>query len=252
MAYGNDDTGSGAAPEVNDEGMYAGQNEDDEQYQNMAKFVAQRKAYAQKLQGQLNAPLGQGLNDEQLQNISAIESSGGRDLRHPTATKGVNAGSTAYGQFGLMPNTIRGTAEALTNKQSELYKSLPPEIEEPDVAALRDLDDTQLKAKLQANPDLANKVARLTYQDTVAKHGNNPLVNQYTWLQGPNTPEAKITPEAMTSNDILAGRAQKLIDLQNKNQQDVPQEQTMDPRFQKVKDLLMQRGMRKNTIASRT
>lgn len=48
--------------------------------------------------------------------ISQLESSGGKNTKHATMTKGLHKGSTAIGQYGLMPLTIRDVAQMRVRK----------------------------------------------------------------------------------------------------------------------------------------
>ena len=46
--------------------------------------------------------------------MSMMESSGGKNTQHQAVTTGLQAGDTAYGQFGLMPNTVKEMAKRRT------------------------------------------------------------------------------------------------------------------------------------------
>lgn len=71
-----------------------------------------------------------------LQLMSLLETSGGKDMNHQTMTKGIHAGDTAKGQYGLMPNTIKEfkhraklLGEPIPKNESQIANALSDHLE---------------------------------------------------------------------------------------------------------------------------
>src|SRR5260221_13177133 len=77
-----------------------------------------------------------------LQKIQQIESSGGKNLEHPTVEGGIQAGDQAIGRYGLMPNTIK----ELVNRR-RLEGTSTPELQD-----LSQIDGQSMKQHIEANP----------------------------------------------------------------------------------------------------
>lgn len=116
-----------------------------------------------------------------LNTIQQIESSGGKNFNHPTMETGLQAGDTAMGRYGLMPNTVREIAN-----RARMQGSL-----DPDMKRVAGMADSQaMKAEIEAHPEIEQRFA-----ETLAKHLLNKFPNEqeaaFSWNQGHNlTPEA--------------------------------------------------------------
>ena len=120
-----------------------------------------------------------------LKTISQIESSGGKNLNHKEINSGIQAGSSAYGEYGLMPNTIREMANraGLNN--------------------ISNLDDENLKSKLDEDPSLKNKIIETLYNHLNQKESGDPLKMAYAWNQGHNLTPDKISDENLQKSDYV-------------------------------------------------
>ncbi len=102
--------------------------------------------------------------------ISQIESSGGTNLAHPTIKKGPQAGQTAMGMYGLLPNTI----QELTNR-ARLQGQVTPEM----MAASRD------PASIKQDPNLEQQYAN-QLANRVLTRLPDPRMAAYAWNSGHN------------------------------------------------------------------
>jgi hypothetical protein len=113
--------------------------------------------------------------------IQQIESSGGKNFNHPTMESGLQAGDTAMGRYGMMPNTVREVAN-----RARMQGAL-----DPDMKRIAGMDDGSLmKSEMEAHPEVEQRFA-----ETLAKHLLKKFPNEqeaaYSWNQGHNlTPEA--------------------------------------------------------------
>lgn len=103
--------------------------------------------------------------DKLLEAVSFNESSNGKNTKHEASDYGVQKGSKAVGQYGLMPNTIR---EMLNRNPNPAYDYLRNATDEELQAAIK------TPTALQSSPkglerDTAENLARLL----INKHGDN-------------------------------------------------------------------------------
>lgn len=119
-----------------------------------------------------------------LEIIKAAESSSGKDTNHDVMESGIHEGQSAYGSYGLMPNTIQELVnrkrleQPLDDEYKKIYK------EDPDY----------VKAVLYANPQLEERLA----SQLAEKLKNSSQTEEemaYKWNMGhnlKNIPEEKI------------------------------------------------------------
>jgi|ERR1035437_688300 hypothetical protein len=133
------------------------------------------------------------LNDGQLSQedflklISQLESSGGKNLNHPAIQNGLQAGTTAAGQYGLMPNTI----QELVNRQRLSGQATP---------AMRDIASEppeQMKADVESNPDMENQLAG-QLATKVLGNTQDPAMAAYAWHSGHN-----LQPQQIQQRDYM-------------------------------------------------
>ena len=140
-----------------------------------------------------------------------METRMGKINRHPAATKGVSAGDTAIGEYGIMPNT----AKEFANRARLAGEALPE-----DIAILKG-DNKNVEDILKSNKDLMD-----LYVDRISEHvlgkSERPenlvdrpdleLEDAYMrWLYGHNTPQDKI--EDIKSRDTkTVNRIRKALD----------------------------------------
>lgn len=112
--------------------------------------------------------------DQFLDAISQIESSGGKNLRHPTMDSGLHQGQHALGQYGLMPNTVKDTAKRMG-------------------AASPILPDTDIEQAM--NPQVERQIASELAKRVLTKYPNEDMA-AYSWNQG-----TSLSPKEIEARD---------------------------------------------------
>lgn len=146
--------------------------------------------------------------DDYLKLMSQLESSGGKQLDHPVATKGISAGEQAIGQYGLMPQTA----------YEVLHPSDPNKIQtDPNLWQYNDLDKNQLASEISKNPDLENSIAK-QYGQKILNRAQSPEAASQMWLQGASQP---VSQDSLLDNP----RVQKFNRLRNalQNSKSIPE-----------------------------
>lgn len=123
-----------------------------------------------------------------LNNIRQIESSGGKDTDHPEITEGIQSGTTAYGQYGLMPNTVKEIAKRKvmageTNPELKSLAKMPPE---------------QINDYLSQNAGMEEVMAQLLAERVLQRQHGDLDKAAYSWNMGHN-----LTPEQIEQRDYL-------------------------------------------------
>jgi hypothetical protein len=112
--------------------------------------------------------------DNFLNTISMNETSGGKNLKHSMVNHGIQKGSTAYGKYGLMPNTIREMANRMGKKSPLNFYNR--------------LDDEKIASYLKKNPDHEKDFARFLAERQLDKYKGDEFKAAYSWNQGHNIP----------------------------------------------------------------
>ncbi len=120
--------------------------------------------------------------DNFLDAISQVESSGGQNTNHPMIQSGIQAGSQAIGNYGLLPNTI----QELSNR-AKLGGTLTPEM----AAAARN------PAMVGDDPVLEKQYAN-QLADRVLNKMQDPNMAAYAWNSGHN-----LTAEQVKDRDYI-------------------------------------------------
>lgn len=125
---------------------------------------------------------------EFLKKMSLIESSGGKNTDHPEVTTGVNAGTSAVGDYGIMPLT----AQNLDKKYG--------------INQLQDMNPDEVSDKLSDNPELQQRLAETFASKLLSQNPTETAA--YKWQYGQNShPD----PEQIDQSD----RIRKFRSLQN-------------------------------------
>jgi len=148
-----------------------------------------------------------------LRTIAQIESSGGKNVEHKQIDEGIHAGSSAYGKYGLMPNTIR----ELSN--SEYGKTLPKELSK--------MEDGKIKEILKSNPQLEEAIAQSLYKK-IQDRSTDPRDQAYMWNAGHN-----LTQDQLLNRDV---ENYPYVEKFVKEQGDDPDFQKQIPLADAVKD----------------
>lgn len=128
-----------------------------------------------------------------LDKIKLIESSGGVDTDHETVDYGIHKGSSAYGNYGLMPNTIREMAKRQRMSNTERKEVLPFE----------KMDDDSIKEKLKENPELEEYFAERVAEHILNRQQGNIDKSAFAWNQGHNLYPEKIDEEKLNKSDYV-------------------------------------------------
>jgi len=124
-----------------------------------------------------------------LNRIAMLESSGGRNVNHQPVTRGVNAGQTAIGAYGMMPATIQETI----NRAKMSGRPLPEGYDDLDQDSPQEMHQV-----LDNNPNLQKQLASDLAQRILSRTGGNDIVGAYMWTNGQN-----LNPNAVTTRDLV-------------------------------------------------
>lgn len=133
-----------------------------------------------------------------LARISQLESSGGLNTNHKTMETGIHKGSSAYGQYGLMPNTIREMAKR------------------KGIQEISGLQDQDLKTVMQDFPTIEQNIVEALGQHVLDRAGkDDELKAAYAWNMGHNLKPEGITPEMMENHPYVQ-KYKNLLDSEPK------------------------------------
>lgn len=113
--------------------------------------------------------------------ISFLESSGGTDTDHKTMASGMHKGTSAMGEYGMMPNTAQQMAK--TNIRDN--KNTPLD----DVVA--NIDPSQVEEVLSDNPNKTKEYVK-AYMDKVLNSSDSMKDASTKWMTGPNASDATV------------------------------------------------------------
>ncbi len=107
-----------------------------------------------------------------LNTTSMIESSGGKNLKHPLIKEGIHAGDRAIGKWALMPNTVK----ELVGRMGQ----------DSDIAHYRNMDNKQLHKELSNKPEHQEKIVTFLASKLHDKFGGDENKMAFAWNQGHN------------------------------------------------------------------
>ncbi len=145
--------------------------------------IAMQNPYAR------NALSGVGTDkvNEFLDKTAMTESSGGTNFNHEPITSGSNAGQTAIGTYGLLPETVKEVVNR--SKDNKL-------------SYLNDMDYDTLKAHLESNPDIEKQVARYLAQRVLKNQGGDLNKAYYAWRHGHNLSPETVEDKYQDDPDV--------------------------------------------------
>lgn len=120
--------------------------------------------------------------------ISDIESSGGKDFSHREIASGIQKGTSAGGQYGLMPNTIK---ELVNRSKSE------------DLAPIAEKNPDEIKQLIESNPDIEDVFAKQLSDMVIKKSDNNLDKAAYMWNQGHNLDPDSVSEDTLAKSDYV-------------------------------------------------
>lgn len=142
----------------------------------------------------LNASRTTPQQDSFLKKISNIESSSGQNLEHPTVTSGIQAGDTAVGQYGLMPNSIDELA-----KRAAMQKNAPLVVQR-----MKNMQDPQKEAQMvKEDPELEDLYAKVMAQHVLGRQGGDEDKAAYSWNKGSNLKPEDISQDQLDNSDYV-------------------------------------------------
>lgn len=145
--------------------------------------------------------LGRLPNDEFLRKQMQLESSGGIDTQHPEIKQGLQEGTSAIGDYGLMPNTIK-----------ELMKRNP---EDPSMQKLSAIPEDDVPFVLNNNNQLQTEVARKLADHVLNRQQGDEDRATYAWQYGHNLTPSRISEQKLDDNDRVK-KFRQLRDFFNK------------------------------------
>lgn len=127
-----------------------------------------------------------------LQKIKMIESSGGVDLNHPEMQSGIHKGQSAYGSYGLMPNTIQEIVNRsrISGKMNPSYKEI------------YNKDPETVKTVLEQNPEIEEQLAKDLALRLLQKMPDEDRA-AYGWNMGHNLPPERISEEDLNTHPYV-------------------------------------------------
>lgn len=132
-----------------------------------------------------------------LKKIGQIESAGGKYTNHKVLDHGMHEGQSAYGTYGLMPNTIDEIAASS---------------KDPSVSQLVDMDEAQKKAYLKKHPEVEQTLAQTLASKVLANQSGDEQKAAYAWYNGHNLTPDKIEARDYQNSDYVK-KYSKLADL---------------------------------------
>jgi hypothetical protein len=123
-----------------------------------------------------------------------LESSGGKNLSHEPITSGPNAGQTAGGESGILPETLKDIV-----KQSKM-KGLPVD---PSLQGLVKQPNEDITKSLTEDRSADEKAQSLAKDFVMNKAGDNEPKAAYLWRTGHNQDINKVPTEKITSHPYV-------------------------------------------------
>lgn len=158
-----------------------------------------------------------------LNTISQVESSGGQNTNGKVLKHGIHAGTSAIGQYQLMPNTVK---ELINRRRQD--NTITGEMADVDQMSPQDM-----KAYIEANPDFENDLANGLAKRVLQRQMGDEDKAAYSWKMGHNLNPAEITPDKMYNSSTPGGdyveKFKRIKNQMNKTQkQDQDENDTQD------------------------
>lgn len=126
--------------------------------------------------------------------ISQIESSGGKNVNHKPMTEGLHAGTTAYGEFGITPNTTKDVVNRL-NSIDKLSDNTSP---------IYAMPTEKINDYLKQNPEAEREIASFLARNLLARHKGNDEAAAYSWNMGSSLTPEQITEDKLSTNPYVS------------------------------------------------
>jgi hypothetical protein len=162
-----------------------------------------------------------------LKTISQLESSGGKDLEHPTMQEGIQAGTSAIGKYGLMPNTVK---EIINNRRNNGAMT----------QQLQDLDGMnpkEMKEYIEANPDVEDELANTLALKVLRNQMGDEDKAAFAWHQGDNLKPEDISTQKLNDTNTVGGKyVEKFRRIKDQLTQPQPENQDDNEEESEVED----------------
>jgi hypothetical protein len=163
--------------------------------------------------------------------IRYLESSNGQNLNHAMLTSGPNAGQTAGGAYGIVPNSLKDFAKQSMNRNIGV---------DPDILVEMDKPADEVTKQLNTRPDLDDKAAEMALRLINAKTGGDEAKTAYAWRTGHNQSPEKLEQGAAEHPYVRAYNQQreKYLSAQPSEQTVQTGDNTQYDNIQKLLNLL--------------
>lgn len=105
-----------------------------------------------------------------LRTIASVETQSGKNMQHKPVG-GIHGGESAFGKYGLMPNTIRETISMNRDLKTKYGKAVS-------------LKGDDMRRYMEDNPGLEDAIAQRHLQRLEHHFGQDPSKLGYAWLEG--------------------------------------------------------------------
>lgn len=157
--------------------------------------------------------------------IKQLESSGGKNLSHETIESGINAGQTAGGAYGILPNSLKDFVNQAKNRNYEIPEEL---------SNIKRLTPDQITDKLNQDRNFDEKAADLGSNILLEKTGGNELKAATGWRRGHNQNFNEMTDQDALNDPYV--RAYSKLSTKDQFENSPENEETPDDKFQRVKE----------------
>ena len=144
-------------------------------------------------QGEASAELREDELEKFLNAIGMVESSGGQNFAHKPLTRGIHAGHSAAGTYGLMPNTMNEVLNRLRRQGTDVS----------DLQHLQTMAPDKMKQEVEANPDIEKRIASELAKHVLERQGGNEEKAAYSWFQGHNLHPKEVDRQKYQEHDYV-------------------------------------------------
>ena len=125
-----------------------------------------------------------------------MESSGTGNIDHRTMDKGMHEGTSAMGEYGLMPVTAQDLVKNSSDPLDQIIKNADP---------------SQVEEILKGNPQAYDRLVD-KQMDKIVKKTEDPLEAAVLWNSGPNLSPDRVQRHIASDPNDFTSRTEKAID----------------------------------------
>lgn len=131
-----------------------------------------------------------------LKTISQLESSGGKNINGPVVQHGIQAGTSAIGQYQMMPNTVK----EIINRRRQAG-TITQEMQDLD-----GMNPHEMKEHIEANPELEQELAESLATKVLQNQMGDEDKAAFAWHQGHNLKPEEISTQKLNNMDSVGGQ----------------------------------------------